>query len=188
MYEPDRCHIPVTKLPAGDLWVFGYGSLMWRPGFPYVDLQAARIHGYHRTLCVWSWVYRGTQSKPGLVLGLDMGGSCIGRAFRVTAANKIDAVNYLYEREMVTAVYVPTFVPVRLKSQRQVTALTFVVDRAHVQYAGKLSAEEAAEAVLRACGRSGDNTDYIANTVQHLDELGIRDRLLHRVDAIVRSG
>jgi cation transport protein ChaC len=117
-----------------------------------------------------------------------MGGSCIGRAFRVTAANKIDAVNYLYEREMVTAVYVPTFVPVRLKSQRQVTALTFVVDREHAQYAGKLSAEEAAEAVLRGCGRSGDNTDYIANTVQHLDDLGIRDRILHHVDAIVRSG
>lgn len=161
---------------------------MWRPGFPYVDLQTARIHGYHRALCVWSWVYRGSQSKPGLVLGLDMGGSCIGRAFRVTTANKIDAVNYLYEREMVTAVYVPTFVPIRLNNGRQVTALTFVVNRAHAQYAGKLSAEEAAEAVLQGYGCSGDNTDYVANTVRHLDELGIRDRILHRVDAIVRNG
>ncbi len=161
---------------------------MWRPGFPYEELQTARIHGYHRSLCVWSWVYRGTQSKPGLVLGLDAGGSCIGRAFRVTSTNKIDAVNYLYEREMVTAVYVPTFLPVRLESRRQVTALTFIVDKAHAQYAGKLSAEQAAEAVLRGRGCSGDNTDYVANTVQHLDELGIRDRILHRVHAIVRSG
>ena len=127
-------------------------------------------------------------SEHGLVVGLGVGSSCMGREFRVTAANKIGAVNDLCEREMVTGVYVPTVVAVRLKSQRQVTALTFVADRAHAQYAGKLRAEEAAEAVLQGCGRSGDNTDYIANTVQHLDELGIRDRLLHRVDAIVRSG
>ncbi|MFQ5995360.1 MAG: gamma-glutamylcyclotransferase [Acidiferrobacterales bacterium] len=172
-------------LPEGDLWVFGYGSLMWKPGFPYVEALPARLHGYHRALCVWSWVYRGTQDKPGLVLGLDRGGSCVGRAFRVRAKDKQATADYLYQREMVTAVYVPVLVPVRLDDTRRVTALVFIADRSHPQYAGDLSAEKAANVVRRAHGEGGPNADYIANTVAHLDELGIADNLLHEVDALV---
>jgi cation transport protein ChaC len=174
-------------LPRGDLWVFGYGSLMWKPGFPHAEVRAARIHGYHRALCVWSWVYRGTQANPGLVVGLDTGGSCVGRAFRVVPAHKGATVQYLYQREMVTRVYVPVLAPVRLDNGRQVKALTFIVDRTHAQYAGKLGAEQAAVTIRRARGKGGANTDYIANTVAHLDELGIADSLLHEIHALLNA-
>ncbi len=176
-----------VTLPDGDLWVFGYGSLMWKPGFPYIEVCAARIQGYHRALCVWSWVYRGTQAKPGLVVGLDIGGSCVGRAFRVRAADKHTAANYLYAREMVTSVYVPRLMHIRLGDNRRVTALTFVADRTHAQYAGKLTAAAAAEVVRHACGKSGANSEYVAQTVTHLDELGITDSLLHQVDKLVND-
>lgn len=173
------------RLPASDLWVFGYGSLMWKPGFAYVEARAARIRGYHRALCVRSWVYRGTPEVPGLVVGLDRGGSCIGRAFRVPAANKDAVANYLYERELATNVYVPKLVPVQLDDGRRVLTLTFIVDRAHVQYAGRLSAEEAATIVSGARGRHGPNMEYISRTVEHLDALGIADSLLHEVQALL---
>jgi cation transport protein ChaC len=172
-------------LPAADLWVFGYGSLMWKPGFAHVELRAARICGYHRALCVRSWVYRGTPEAPGLVVGLDRGGSCIGRAFRVPAADKHTVANYLYERELATNVYLPKLVPVQLDDGRRVSALTFIVDRTHVQYAGRLSAEEAAAIVSGAQGRHGPNIEYISRTVEHLDALGIADSLLHEVQALL---
>jgi cation transport protein ChaC len=172
-------------LPAGDLWVFGYGSLMWKPGFPHVEARPARLHGYHRSLCVRSWVYRGTRERPGLVLGLDRGGSCIGRAFRVTESDKRSAAEYLYQRELVTDVYLPKLSTVRFDDGREVAMLTFAVDRTHAQYAGGLSVEEAAEIVRHAYGQNGPNVDYILHTVAHLDELGIADSLLHRVQALL---
>ena len=171
------------QFPAGDLWVFGYGSLMWKPGFPHVEARPARIHGYHRSLCVRSWVYRGTRENPGLVLGLDCGGSCIGRAFRVAEADKGTAVDYLYQRELVTHVYVPKLVRACLDDGRRLTMLTFAVDRTHAQYAGRLGIGEAVEIVRYASGRNGPNVDYIRHTVAHLDELGIADSLLHRMQA-----
>jgi glutathione-specific gamma-glutamylcyclotransferase len=173
----------LLQLPASDLWVFGYGSLMWKPGFAHIEVRAARICGYHRALCVRSWVYRGTPAVPGLVVGLDRGGSCIGRAFRVPATDKDAVANYLYERELATNVYLPKLVPVQLDDGRRVSALTFIVDRMHAQYAGRLSVEEATEIVRHAYGRNGPNTEYILHTVAHLDELGIADSLLHRVQA-----
>ncbi len=169
----------------GDLWVFGYGSLMWKPGFPHLEARPARLHGYHRSLCVRSWVYRGTPQTPGLVLGLDWGGSCIGRAFRVAEADKPSAVDYLYQRELVTDVYVPKLTAARLDDGRVMTMLTFAVDRRHAQYAGRLGIVEAAEIVRHASGRNGPNVDYIMHTVAHLDELGIADSLLHRVQALL---
>lgn len=173
----------LPPLPAGDLWVFGYGSLMWKPGFAHAEVRAARICGYHRALCVRSWVYRGTPEVPGLVVGLDRGGSCIGRAFRVPAADKHAVADYLYERELATNVYLPKLVPVQLDNGQRVLALTFIVDRTHAQYAGRLSVEEATEIVRHAYGRNGPNTEYILHTVAHLDELGIDDSLLHQVRA-----
>lgn len=158
---------------------------MWKPGFPHVEARPARIHGYHRSLCVRSWVYRGTRENPGLVLGLDRGGSCIGRAFRVAESDKRSAVDYLYQRELVTNVYVPKLATVRLDDEREVTMLAFAVDRMHVQYAGRLGVEEAAKIIRHACGKNGPNVDYIRHTVAHLDELGIADSLLHRVQALL---
>ncbi|MGF1526642.1 MAG: gamma-glutamylcyclotransferase [Candidatus Competibacterales bacterium] len=171
------------SLPPGDLWVFGYGSLLWKPGFAHLEVQPARLHGYHRALCVWSWVHRGTPEWPGLVFGLDLGGACIGRAFRVAAAERDAVVDYLYRREMVTKVYKPRLHRVRLATKAQVTALGFVVDRRHHQYAGRLNAEQAAAVVRVAAGQSGPNPEYVVNTAKHLVELGIRDAYLQEVVA-----
>ncbi|MEN3975628.1 gamma-glutamylcyclotransferase [Emcibacter sp. SYSU 3D8] len=163
-----------------NLWVFGYGSLMWRPGFDYLEAQPARLHGFHRSFCVYSWHHRGTRQQPGLVLGLDRGGSCLGRAYRIAPENAGAVVDYLDEREMVTAVYRPVRHVVRLPG-RMVAARAYVVDRGHPQYAGKLSLEEQARQIDGARGVSGVNIDYLASTVAHLDEMGISDGPLHRV-------
>ena len=179
---------PLT-LPEGDLWVFGYGSVMWRPGFDYLEQQRAHLHGFHRALCVWSWWHRGNPQSPGLVLGLDHGGSCIGQAYRVAAARKDAVAGYLYEREMVTPVYVPHLLSVRLDREdgrsERVSALTFRVDRAHPQYAGRLSPEEAAAVVRGARGVSGENPDYVASTLSHLRKMGLRDHWLETTHDLV---
>jgi len=180
--ELEAHQLPDLSLPAGDLWVFGYGSVMWRPGFAHRESRPARLFGYHRALCVWSWVHRGTRQAPGLVLGLDAGGSCIGHAFRVAAEDKEAVADYLYRRELVTPAYIAMLHPVYIGSRR-LTALAFKVDRQHDQYAGKLSAAAAAAVVRGASGVSGANPDYVASTVQHLDELGIPDSPLHEVQA-----
>jgi glutathione-specific gamma-glutamylcyclotransferase len=161
-----------------DLWVFGYGSLMWRPDFPYLESRPATLLGAHRALCVYSWFHRGTPEHPGLVLGLDRGGACRGIAFRVAEADAAEVMGYLREREQVTAVYRERSRPVRFRQGGGATALTYLVDRAHRQYAGKLDLEEQLALVARARGRSGINRDYVLNTAAHLAELGIRDPAL----------
>ena len=171
-------------LPDGDLWVFGYASLMWRPGFAYSEMHTAKLYGYHRALCVWSRVHRGTPECPGLVCGLDRGGSCVGRVFRVTADVKPSVVEYLSARELVTPAYVPRLHRVHWQKRIE-TALIFVSDPSHPQYAGKISAEEAADVVRRASGESGHNKDYVSETLAHLDELGIRDPELGLVMSLV---
>src|SRR6476469_1528112 len=124
------------ELSKGDLWVFGYGSLMWRPGFEFIEQVPARLIGEHRALCVYSFVHRGTPEKPGLVLGLDRGGACRGVAFKVDGKRRAAAVNYLREREQVTSVYREVRRSVWLENEpRRVSALTYVVDRGHVHYA-----------------------------------------------------
>lgn len=166
----------------GDFWVFGYGSLMWRPDFPHVDTAPARLFGYHRALCVRSFVHRGTEQRPGLVLGLDRGGSCIGLAFRVDRRDAAEVTDYLRARELVTHVYVERTLPVRIGG-KTVNALTYVVDRSHRQYARGMDPDHAAEIVRGATGQSGPNPDYVRNTVAHLKSLGIRDHWLEAVDA-----
>lgn len=171
-----------------DFWVFGYGSLIWHPGFAHVETRRARLHGYRRSLCVLSHVHRGTPGRPGLVLGLDRGGSCVGLAFRVPGGLRDEVVGYLRERELVTNVYLERSLPVRIEGGPEVSALAYVVDRAHAQYAGRLDVEDAARHVSGAVGRSGRNEDYVANTVEHLKVLGIRDRWLEAVAARVAPG
>jgi cation transport protein ChaC len=172
----------------GDFWVFGYGSLMWRPGFAHVETVRARLHGFRRSLCVYSWVHRGTEARPGLVLGLDRGGSCIGLAFRVPSELRDEVVAYLRARELVTSVYLERFLPVRLQNGESAMALSYIVDRKHQQYAGRLSVEDAAKTVAGGVGQSGRNEDYLFNTVDHLEALGIRDHWLEDVAARVRNG
>ncbi|MFP5077342.1 gamma-glutamylcyclotransferase [Rhizobium sp. YIM 134829] len=172
---------------GGNLWVFGYGSLMWNPGFAHRSVQAATTFGYRRALCVRSYVHRGTEERPGLVLGLDRGGSCRGMAFEVEAADRAAVVAYLRERELVTHVYKERLLPVMLADGRRVPALGYVIDRAHVQYAGALKAEEAALIVADARGRSGENVDYVQNTLEHLRAMNIRDHWLEEVGRRVET-
>ncbi len=174
---------------AEDLWVFGYGSLMWRPGFAFLERLPARMVGLHRSLCVYSFVHRGTPERPGLVLGLDRGGACRGIAFRVAAKKRAATVAYLRAREQVTHVYLETVRGAMLtgKPERRVEAVTYVVDRSHPQYAGRLSVAEQLRLVRRAHGQSGANRDYVLATVTALEALGCPDAELHRLAEQLRG-
>ena len=177
---------PVT-VDMNEFWVFGYGSLMWNPGFEFEERQAAHLFGFRRSLCVRSWVHRGTEERPGLVLGLDRGGSCRGVAFRVALEKQEVVVDYLRERELVTHVYKERTLPATLGDGRRVTTLAYICDRAHHQFAGALSIEEAAGTVSTAIGKSGHNMDYVRNTLAHLREMGIRDHWLEDVGRTAES-
>lgn len=173
----------------GRLWVFGYGSLMWRPGFPHDEVVPATLQGAHRALCVYSVVHRGTRRRPGLVLGLNAGGRCQGLAFRVEAGFERQTRAYLKAREQVTRVYREAIRPVELTdgSGRQVRALCFLVDRFHPQYAGALPIHHQVPLVREGRGRSGHNLEYLFNTLRHLDEIGIEDKPLKRLGALCGS-
>jgi cation transport protein ChaC len=163
-----------------DFWVFGYGSLMWRPGFDHVEAVPARLSGAHRALCVYSWVHRGTREQPGLVLGLDRGGSCRGIAYRVAGDRRDEVIAYLRERELVTEVYRESWRAIRLEGPepRTETALAYLADPTHEQYAGKLSREALLERVRDGVGRSGVNAEYVISTAEHLRKLGFGDPVL----------
>ncbi|MGV7217253.1 gamma-glutamylcyclotransferase [Bradyrhizobium sp. UFLA05-112] len=181
--------LPSVTTATGDLWVFGYGSLMWRPGFAFEERVPARLVGEHRALCVYSFVHRGTPEKPGLVLGLDRGGACRGIAFRVAAKSRADVVAYLREREQVTSVYREVMRSVWLENdaRQRVSALAYVVDRGHVQYAGRLSLAEQHRHVLQGHGQSGANRDYVTATVKAIEAEGFRDTQLHQLAALLHN-
>lgn len=185
----ERCLIEARRLmppPDGDFWVFGYGSLMWRPGFPYLECRAALLRGWHRAFCVYSQHYRGTKEKPGLVLGLDRGGACRGRAFLVAAEDGPAVAEYLHGREMISGVYEPRWVAVETPEGR-LRAATYLADRGHEQYAGKLDEATLVRFILQGHGEAGSNLEYVENTVRHLDELGIADGALHRLLRVVEK-
>ena len=173
----------------GEFWVFGYGSLMWRPGFDFIEQAPARLIGEHRALCVYSWDHRGTPEKPGLVLGLDRGGACRGIAFKVEAAKRAATIAYLREREQITGVYHEVMRSVWLENdaRQRVSALAYVVDRGHVQYAGRLSLQEQLHFVKQGHGRSGANRDYVLSTVKAIEAEGFRDQKLHQLAAMLQS-
>ncbi len=165
----------------GNFWVFGYGSLIWNPGFSYVDSQPAKVYGFHRSLCIHSWVHRGTQQNPGLVLGLDKGGSCNGMAFKVQTQDKDQVIDYLRKRELVTDVYKETWCKLFLPDGNVVSAVTYIVDRESPQYSGKLQLQNQVEIVNTARGKSGHNSEYILKTVEHLKLISIRDHNLELI-------
>lgn len=172
--------LPPFEIPPGGFWIFGYGSLMWDPGFPYVEWAPALVYGYHRALCISSNRWRGTPERPGLVLGLDRGGACRGIAFLLAAADVQATLEMLWAREMRRHVYLPRLVRTRLP-YGEVRALAFIADPRHYAYMGRLSIRETAERVATCCGLRGANLDYVARTVAHLRELGVRDHHLQRV-------
>lgn len=158
---------------------------MWHPGFGHVETVRARLHGYRRSLCIYSHVHRGTPDQPGLVLGLDAGGSCLGIAFRVPGDMAGEVMVYLREREMANNVYHEKQLRLRLADGRDVAGLVYVADRSHRQYAGALKPEEAADIIASARGESGANVDYVSNTVQHLRNMRVRDKALEQVNDLI---
>ncbi len=168
-----------------DIWVFGYGSLMWNPGFPFIDQREAVLSGFHRDFCLYSCHYRGTEENPGLVLGLDSGGQCRGTAFLVAGKSAREAVAYLNERELVSYAYLPRYLKITI-GQSVVAAYIFVADKASRQYAGHLSMEEKSSLIMKAEGIAGLNRDYLINTVRHMESSGLADEnlvdLLHEVE------
>jgi cation transport protein ChaC len=173
-FEP----LPGGAPSARPVWIFAYGSLMWRPGFAYDEALPARLHGYHRALCIYSIVHRGTAERPGLVLGLDRGGSCRGWTFSIGQAQEAEILAYLDGRELVTDVYQRKRLLVTTARGR-VPAWCYVVRRGHAQYAGKLAQDQVLELVRHGAGRSGRCCDYVISTVSHLEQMGIADGPLH---------
>jgi cation transport protein ChaC len=169
-------------------WVFGYGSLMWRPGFAYLERRRAVLHGRRRAFCIYSVHHRGTPERKGLVLGLAAGGSVIGAAYRVAEADWPTVYAYLKEREQPTETYIEARVAARLEDGRMIDALTFLSDRAHPQWAGVLDLDIQAGLIAGATGLSGRNVDYLRDLVRHLREEGARDlgmeRLLETVEGL----
>lgn len=155
-------------------WIFGYGSLMWRPGFPFIEQAQAQLDGYHRAACVYSHHHRGTEKTPGLVLGLDQGGTCDGIAFRIDINKRPQIIEYLHKRELIGYAYKPALVKIAIHNDI-VHAYTFVADPEHPQYAGKLGKSKAAEIIMKAQGASGLNRDYLMNTVSKLEAEGFAD-------------
>jgi cation transport protein ChaC len=176
----------LTGIPRGDLWVFGYGSLMWSPGFRYREKSVSLLYGYRRSLCILSHRYRGTPERPGLVLGLERSGSCRGVAYRVARSAAPKVLALLWHREMRGRAYVPRLVRVRLADARVVRALAFVADTRHPQFAGRLELRETARLVAQGVGARGACADYLHNTLEHMRALGMRDARLEDVLREVR--
>ena len=167
----------------GDFWVFGYGSLMWNPGFEVLERRKGVLYGLHRSLCIHSWVHRGTQEKPGLVLGLDHGGACKGIVMRAPGHKREEIIDYLRARELVTSVYLECWRKVILPDNgASVEALVYRADQSHPQYAKGISLEQQVDVVSRSQGRSGHNRDYVANTVEAIRREGIRDGVLEYIN------
>lgn len=173
----------------GHLYVFAYGSLIWRPGFAHVAGHAALLRGFHRRFCLWSHRYRGTPERPGLVLGLDRGGACRGLAYSVAGRDAAAVLAYLDDRELpdgAEQVYHRRMLPLRLlESGRTVRAVAYVANRDCRLYCGRLPAEHAAAAIAQGHGEMGANRDYLMNTLSHLREMGVRDAGLDRIAGLL---
>jgi len=187
MSQPETAS--AVKSHENDLWVFGYGSLIWRPGFDFIERVPARLVGEHRALCVYSFDHRGTPEKPGLVLGLDRGGACRGIAFRVASQLRDHTIAYLRGREQTTHVYREVMRSVWLDNEprQRISALTYVVDRGHVQYAGRLPLADQLRIVQQGHGRSGNNRDYVLSTVKAIEAEGFRDAPLHQLAMLLHD-
>lgn len=167
-----------------DLWIFGYGSLIWRPDFEFDEQRPARVHGWHRALKMWSRINRGTPERPGLVFGLLTGGCCRGMVFRIPAGAGTDTLTRLWSREMVTAVYDPRWLTAHTPAG-PVKALAFTLSRKSPSHTGELSEEEYRAIFASAQGIYGTTLDYAHRTLEELKRHDIRDRNLERLLRLV---
>jgi cation transport protein ChaC len=175
------------RSPERPHWVFAYGSLMWDPGFTPDATSPALLHGWHRSFCIRSHHYRGTPQSPGLILGLAPGGACRGLAHRIPQASYDAVRDYLYRREIENdGVYFEVVRPIRLPGNRSEASLVYVADRHHPQYAGELPLQQAARLVRQGRGVRGANLEYVANTIAHLDALGLAESRLHQLLALAQ--
>ncbi len=165
-----------------DVWVFGYGSLMWNPAFHFEERRLGIVRGWHRRFCLWLSRGRGSPDCPGLMLALDRGGVCRGVAFRVPAAHARDELLLVWRREMLSGAYLARWVTVAT-DEGAVPAVTFVVNQAHQRYSGKLGEAETADRILTASGELGSCLDYFERTVRILRTLQVRDAALERIEA-----
>lgn len=169
-----------------DVWLFGYGSLMWNPTIHFVARQPGRLHGYHRQFCLWTLMGRGTEECPGLMLALQPGGSCKGIVYRVAAEIAAEELSIVWNREMVSGAYLPRILNVRT-DDGTVKAITFVINQQHERYAGKLADDTIVQSIAHAEGPIGRCRDYLFSTVEHMDELNIPDSAMHDLARRVRQ-
>lgn len=170
------------------MWVFGYGSLLWNPGFAYQHHKLARLNGYRRSFCMWSIHHRGTKDAPGLVLALDKSESsaCYGLAFYITQKDEQETLAYLRERELISSAYMEVFVELIDKEGVKDTAIAYIIDQSHVQYCAGLPLEQQAKIISSSVGARGPNAEYLFNTVAKLKSLDISDNELEWLEADVR--
>ena len=177
-------------MDKSDVWVFGYGSLMWNPEFSVAEQKLAMLDGYSRSFCMWSIHHRGTNENPGLVLALDVdaGANCGGIAFRIPNDQAEEALEKLRERELISSAYYEEVCPVTLTDGHTVDAICYIIDQKHVQYCGDLSLETQARTIAKSVGGRGPNSEYLFNTAAHMVEMGIKDRdmmwLVRRVEEL----
>jgi glutathione-specific gamma-glutamylcyclotransferase len=183
-FEASLQGILAERTRGANVWVFGYGSLIWNPLVHTIDRKPATLYGFHRRYCLWSRAGRGTPEQPGLMLGLDNGGSCRGVALCIAADIAEHELRLLWRREMVMGSYVPRWVKLRM-GKRVVRAIAFVINHAHPHYTGRLRMDTMVDAIANACGRFGPCADYLVNTVAGLDEHGIHDRALAQLHRLV---
>ena len=192
--KPDLSHLVFDSSqhesivpPKGDFWLFAYGSLMWNPEFEYLRSESARLFGYHRCLCLWSVEYRGTIDHPGLVMGLDRGGSCLGRVFLISERFAEQAIDKLNRREMITGAYRPSLKTLTIANGERIEAVCLLARHDHAQYAGQLTPRTISQIVKYARGARGSNADYVLNTAHHLRKMGMVGRSLDEIVALLKQ-
>ena len=178
----------IETAPSLDsIWVFGYGSLIWNPALHFTEKLRGKIHGYHRRFCLWSTIGRGSPSKPGLMLGLERGGSCKGIFYKIDRREIRTELDIVFRRELITDAYRPTWVSARVSDKSPFKAIAFVINRDHNRYAGTLDDETMIRTIAEAKGTLGSCSDYLYETVLQLDNLGMPDGRLASIARHVRQ-
>ena len=176
-----------TAPSLNSMWVFGYGSLIWNPALYFTEKKRGTVHGYHRRFCLWSTIGRGSPSRPGLMLGLERGGSCKGIFYKIDRREIRTELDIVFRRELITAAYRPTWVSARVLGKSPFKAIAFVINRAHNRYAGMLDDETVIQTIADAKGTLGSCSDYLYETVLQLENLGMPDRHLASIARHVRQ-